>query len=113
MAMLITPKAITKMAKMAILAILAILAIMSTIVMANGNFSMAIRGITNSSTKGTRHQVKKIKASFVVERCWKILLTAGQEHEGNNNCLLAEMSPLWGTITLVGNMGKFNTFRNC
>ena len=39
MAMLIAPRTITKLAEMAILAI------MATIVMANGNFSMVIRGI--------------------------------------------------------------------
>ena len=39
MAMLITPRAIAKMAKMAIFAM------MATIVMANGNFSMALRGL--------------------------------------------------------------------
>ena len=45
MAMLIMPSAIAKMANMAILAIMAI------IVMANGNFSMAIRGIQLKSKK--------------------------------------------------------------
>ena len=42
---LITPRAITKMAKMAILAI------MATVVMVNGNIIMAIRGIQLKSMK--------------------------------------------------------------
>ena len=45
MAMLTLSRAIARMAKMAILAI------MATIVMANGNFSMAIRGIQLKSMK--------------------------------------------------------------
>ena len=45
MAMLITPRAIAKMNK------IAISAIMATVVMDNGNFSMAIRGIQVKSMK--------------------------------------------------------------
>ena len=45
MAMLMTPMAIAGMAKMAIMAI------MVTSVMANGNFSMAVRGIQLKGTK--------------------------------------------------------------
>ena len=49
MAMLIAPRAIAKMDKMAILAI------MATVVTANVNFSMVVRGILLKSMKNLAH----------------------------------------------------------
>ena len=62
MAMLITPRAIAKMANMDILAI------MATTVMVNGNFSMVIRGIQLKSKQNQLSDVKFISIRPLVQK---------------------------------------------